>query len=576
MRSDKLKTLFFLAALSSFLCVFNLCYADTLDTKLSRDKIAMGETLTVLYTLNDNTDVNPDFSALEKDFQILSSNYGNSFKMLNGAISSQKFWQLTLEPKKPGEIIIPEINFGNVKSVARKLVIEEAGKPVVSDKQDSPAFVEASISSAAPYIQSQIIYTYKLFYQAQLENPRIEFPQIKDATFVQLDDGIQYQTTIKGKTFSVIEKNIAIFPQKAGEISIPATHFSAVAYDVNPGRMDNPFYIAAPKSLSLATQAFSLNVRKIPASFQGSTWLPAKNISLTEKWSVDPDKWEAGNPVTRTVMVEAQGLRADQIPDLSVDKVSGVNIYADPAKRSNRVENNSMTGVLEQKVTYIPNTSQSFAIPALKLNWWNLQTDSNALAQLNSVPVRVKGKINNTVTLPTDVPLVSAVKEPEIKTKANPFYFSIWFWIASFFFAVWLITLCLVWKKRSVKNIKVESSPQPNKPPVDTSIELSDESFARACEQGDTALAQQFLLSWAKKQWQHSPLSLNQLRESISDEDFKTALENLEQAIYAKKEVSWGGRDLLSAYQNAKKLKKYHKNKTAKDLQADLLPPLNP
>ncbi len=576
MHFKKFNQLLFLHGLLILLSLFNLCYADALDIQVSRNKIALGETLTVSYTLNGNANpTTPDFSALEKDFRILSTNYGTAINMINGVTSTQTFWRLTLEPKKAGELIIPEISFGNAKSAARKLVVEEANSQVITDKQDTSAFVKAVISTTSPYVQSQVLYTFKIFYQSQLENPRIDMPQVKDATLVQLDDGNQSQTTINGKIFFVIEKNFAYFPQKPGKISIPPAHFQALAYDLDSSIMNGPFYLPATKTLSLATQAFTLNVQNIPDQFQGVTWLPAKDISLTDRWSVNQNQWEAGNPVTRTITVEAQGLRADQIPDLTIDKISGVIIYVDPPKRSNSVQNNTLIGTLEQRVTYIPNSSLAFTIPALKLNWWNSQTNKAAVAQLTSIMVQVKGKINNTtLAKPTAVASVVDTAKPTVKPEAKvKSYLSIWFWVALILFAVWLMTLWLFWNKRVSKN---NILPKQDKPPVEKIIELSDEHFAQACKAGNTAIAQQFLLSWAKKHWLETPLNLEKLSESIGDENFKNALIDLEQVIYAKNVTQWNGHALLTAYQKVKRQKKQLKTKMVKTNKTDPLPPLNP
>lgn len=592
MHFNKIKAIVLLMALCSIFFISSLSYADALDTQLSRDKIALGETLTLSFTLTSNASTpSPDFSALENDFRILGTNYGNTINMLNGAITTQSFWQLTLEPKKAGVIMIPEINFGQLKSAARKLVIEETRNPVMNTRQDdAPVFVQAEVNTTTPYIQSQVLYTFKLFYQSPLDNPRVEIPQIKDATFVQLSDANYYQTIIKGKTFLVVEKNFAFFPQKSGTIVIPSSHFTALTYDANSNVTNNPFYMTTSKTLSLATQAFTLTVRNIPDSFSGSTWLPAKNISLTEKWSSHPDQWELGNPVTRTITVKAQGLRADQIPDLSIDKIAGMTIYVDPPKRSNSIQNNTMIGSLEQKITYLPNLSQSFTIPVLKLNWWNLQTNTNAIAQLNSLTVLMKGKIINTFSIPSNrTPNSTAISASnptsnipaKINVVSDPFYLSIWFWIAVFLLITWVITLWLIWRKRSDKNKHVNSVSRQDKHPVDIAIELSDKNFEQACEKGDAAFAQQFLLFWAKKRWPETSLNLEKLRDSICDVNFKLALTHLEQAIYAKEVVSWDGHALLAAYQQWKKQGNNHPSsvintKQTRGGQLDPLPPLNP
>lgn len=603
MSFNKVKTLFILSILFSLCCLPNLLYADTLQTTLSRDKIALGETVTVSYYLNKSaTRSRPDFSPLEKDFRIISTNYGTSINVLNGVTNAQTFWQVTLEPKTAGDLLIPEIDFGNVKSLSRKLYVEEVAGVVSRDPQNASAFVQAEIDNAAPYIQSQVLYTFKLFYRSQLENPRLEPPHIKDVTLLQIGDNKFYQTTIKGERFFVFEKNFAIFPQKPGKLIIPPTHFRASQLDIS-NLMNDPFFVTPTKIVTLATQPFALDVQKIPNNFQGKIWLPAKKISLTEEWSSDPNKWEIGNPVTRTVTIEAHGLRADQIPDLSVENISGVNIYADRPHRSNNLKGDSVVGILQQKITYIPNQPQSVIIPALKFHWWNTQTNTNAIAQLKTLRVQVQGKINTAGSTPSNTgPIsttigttdqtsnlsqnkslpVSTQQTGSIINETIPFYFSMWFWVSIFLFVMWLITLIWIWKNSASKKTQLKSLPAKDNESEAKSIQWNSKTFVKACKQGNPVLAQKLLLLWANTQWQDPPRSLGKLREMINDENFKKALENLEQALYANKDIQWNGHALLTAYQQAHKNKSHiglilHKGKTVANHQtSDPLPPLYP
>lgn len=553
-------------------CLCKLSYADSLNTQLSSDKIAYGDAVTITFVLDSTgRHKSPDFSALEKDFHILSTNYGNSISMVNGAVSTKAFWRLMLEPRKAGTFTIPEINFGNVKSEARKLTVEDSAGPAPIGTGNAPAFVQAEISNKSPYIQGQTIYTFKLFYQTQLDNPRIEMPQLKDATFIPLGGDNQYQTTVKGEPYIVLEKNFAIFSQKPGDVFIPPTYFRAVSYDNSPVSAYDPFAINAPKPVALGTPPFTLHVQKIPDNYQGSTWLPAKNISVTEKWSTDSSHWEAGNPVTRTIIVVADGLRSDQIPDITIDKMTDVNVYVDPPKRNNNLESKTVTGVLEQKVTYIPNSSSSFTIPAIKLHWWNTETNANTVSELNAKTVQVIGKINNTATPILNTPVaapviknVAPINNPAVKSA--PFYLTIWFWIAVFLFVSWIITIGLLWNKRSVKSVKQNDKKM---------TELNDKDFKQACKQGNAIAAQQFLLAWARNRYSDMPMNLEKISEIVHDINLKDAIKNLEQTIYAKTSTKWDGNALLSAYQKMKKPKRFYWN-MAKEKNRDLLPPLHP
>jgi len=176
--------------------------------------------------------------------------------------------------------------------------------------------------------------------------------------------------------------------KKTGKMTIPPAFFKALIPDNN--LMGN-FFLTTAKLVSLATKDFLLSILPIPSQINESTWLPAKKILLTEKWS--SPQWEVGKPITRIIKIEAYGLRTDQLPDLSIQKLPGMNLYVDPPKRSNRILNNMIIGVLEKKITYIPNQAKKWIIPAIKLNWWEISTHKKKISQLNELSIIATGTI---------------------------------------------------------------------------------------------------------------------------------------------------------------------------------------
>jgi hypothetical protein len=567
MGSSKVGKLLLLMICSCFFA--GAIFADEVKTELSKDKIGMGDTFTLLFTINGRpSSATPDFNVLQKDFAILDTNYGNSVEMINGVTTVQTFWRLTLSPRQMGTLTIPAISFGDDKSLARQITVTDAAVATLSDVKEAPIFITAQVSNTKPYVQSQVLYTFKLYFQSQLENPRLEIPQVKDATMVQLADGSQYQTKVNGKDYMVVEKNIAIFPQKSGSIIVPAAFLRTMADVGSPVMRNDPFYMPSLQSLTFATKTLTLNVQKIPDTFQGTTWLPAKNITLTETWSTPSDQWEAGNPVTRTITLTAEGLRADQLPDLTLDKIGGVNMYIDPPQRSNDLKNNVVIGTLEQKVTYIPNLTQPFTLPAVKVNWWNLQTNTNAVAKLVAQTIQVAGKMTTTSSHPANSPAAATVTtaKPKANITTDKFYLSVWFWISVFLLLSWLTSLWL--RKRPEK--KAESAPKAVS--ATPALEFDPKSFALACKQGNPVMAQQFLLAWAKKQWPATPMNLEKLRHLSNNAEFTIALENLAQVLYAKNVTAWQGQDLLTAFNALKKQSEQLKPVT----KLEPLPPLNP
>ena len=548
------------------------CLANTLETQLSSDQVVLGNSVFVTYIVNSNA-VNgpPDFSVFKKDFRVLNTNYGNAINMVNGVTSSQTFWRLQLQPMHAGELIIPEINFGGSKSNARKLMVTAA--VMNQAKQNIPVFVRGDISSTSPYVQSQVIYTFKLYFNTQLRDPRVELPQMKDVIFRQLSDSPVFQTTINGKVYNVLEKTFALFPTKTGTTTILPMKFHALALDENAGGYYDPFTFDEPKVVDVSTKEVNLTVRDVPANYQGGAWLPAKSISFTEQWSDDAGRWESGTPVTRTIKIEAQGLRADQLPDLNIDKINNVSVYVDRPKRNNDIRNDTVVGIYEQKVTYIPNGTQSITIPPLNINWWNTQTNTNAVAQLQMRSVQVKAGAGASNSLPAPMPLTQTITSQKTPVVAKAFYTSMWFWVACALLAAWVVTLWALLRKKSEAPYKAAEQKR-------VSSVISDKIFEQACHAGDAIQAQQYILCWAKSRWPEVTLNLATLRELIQDEQFNQALRELEQVLYAKKAVAWNGASLQSAFQRIRKSRKYFDAsvdaKTSAKLQADPLPPLNP
>lgn len=583
----KNKILLFVLIVFCWIGVGNFCFANALETQVSSDRVTLGDSVFVTYIANNNTSHNsPDFTALQNDFRILNSNFGNTVNMINGVTSIQTFWRFQLEPKRVGDLMIPEINFGNDKSTAHKLVvtsgqvIQNAKTIAANAKQGLPVFVRGEINTSAPYVQSQVLYTFKLYFRTQLREPRVDIPQMTDAILLPLADRPGYQTTVNGKVYNVVEKTIAIFPKKPGVIIIPSMAFHAFTIDEDINAFDDLFNFYEPKAISVATNEVNVSVRDIPPNYPGSAWLPAKNISLTDQWSDNSRHWESGTPVTRTITLEAQGLRADQLPDISIDKINGVNVYVDRPKRSNNVQNDRVIGTLEQKVTYIPSATQSFSITPIKINWWDTQTDSNKVAQLSGMSVQVKGFVglSNPPTNAAFSPALSLANTAitttqKTKIVSHAFNISIWFWIACVLLAAWAVTLWTLLGKKSVTTNEIPI--QTHKP-----IEISDKNFAQACHAGQAIQAQQYLLSWAKKQWPDITFNLATLREKINDEPFQLAMHELEQVLYARQSAAWNGQTLLSTFQRIKKTRKYlassDTNFNNLPLSTDPLPPLNP
>ena len=144
----------------------NSTVTQAFQATVNRTEVPQGETfLLTLETDDDKSKQIPDLSVLDKDFKVYS--VGNAFQSsyVNGVTTHSRQWQIVLMPKKEGKIEIPAIKYGDQVSDPIQLnVVSSSLAKQIEKGNDVPKFaVDAEIDNKNPFVQQQIIYTYKLY-----------------------------------------------------------------------------------------------------------------------------------------------------------------------------------------------------------------------------------------------------------------------------------------------------------------------------------------------------------------------------------------------------------------------------
>src|SRR5690606_40718856 len=90
-----------------------------------------------------------------------------------------------------------------------------------------PIFVTSVTPPDSLYVQSQLLYTEKLYYRFEHDNAALSELKVTDARVQPLGDVRQYTTVIDGKRLGVYERRFLIFPAVSGELVIPGQRFTA-------------------------------------------------------------------------------------------------------------------------------------------------------------------------------------------------------------------------------------------------------------------------------------------------------------------------------------------------------------
>ena len=550
---------------------FNNVYAATITAEFDRNPVALGDPVNLSFTADDTVE-EPNFAVLEKDFEIRGHSQSNSFNMSNNGINTTTTWELNVVPKTTGTLKVPPIAFGKDYSPALELTVTEQPTANAANGQTTQdeVLVEVEVDNKMPVVQQQVLVTQRLLFlrdfqpQATLTQP--EITQGK-GTLQQLGKDKSGTLMRNGHNYRLLERRFALIPQQSGELTLGRSRFEGLLIEPGYNRFD-PFGMDG-KPVQRYSQPITLNVATQPKQFAGAQWLPAKNITLNAHWQTPPDKLKAGEPVTLTLAIMAEGLTAEQLPPLKLDAPAGIKAYTDKPELRNQTNANGVVGVRNENWVILAPYNGSYNLPAINLDWWNINTQKAEQAKIDAVTLVVSGGQNAPAQTQQSAPTVnkSAVPNtstPSINTQSALAHdaeqeqrFSL-AKVAIGLLLVWLLLSGLwiiwLWWRRAKVPMRVSSQASPLPAPTVNALD----KLEQACQQNDAPAAYKALQQWAEANLYLRPALLPQIRQRV-DSTFQMELDQLEAAVYGKPESAWQGQGLwqaVQAYQPAYKMRK--------------------
>jgi len=378
---------------------------ELLQASVDRTSLSLEETLTLSLRFGKQSLFGkPNFDALNKDFEVLSNNQSSKYQFINGRSESWSLWSLTLAPRRAGKLTIPALNYDDEQS--RPIDITVSDVPTVRNQTDQPVYLEVTLDKDKAYVQEQLLLTMKLFTSVDLNGLNSEALNIDDALVTQVSEH-QYQRTINGKAFGVVEVSYAIFPQKSGKLIIPSLTWTVqvqaqknFAYD--PYTRDPFAGIRGQQSkrLRLRSPEKHISVAAQPKNTQEHSWLPAQQLTLKQSWSQAPDSFVVGEPITRTVDVTAKGLMASQLPPLQPPTLDGIKYYPDQPQTDDQTSADGVTGSRRESFAIVPSKAGSLTLPAITVHWWNTLEGQLQQATLPAQTIQVKSSPHAAPELP--------------------------------------------------------------------------------------------------------------------------------------------------------------------------------
>jgi hypothetical protein len=414
------------------------------QAELDRYRITAGETVTLTILTDDpRQNLDTDFSALEQDFQILDRRSETQLSIVNGRQTAVVRLLLTLEPKAAGEYMIPSLSFGNESTQAIGVQVDPA--PELEPGAQPPVFIEVEITPLeGPYfVHAQLGLIVRVFYQQNLTEAAISQPEPSPAA-VRLLQETPYQAERGGERYRVLERNYAVFPERSGELIIPPMQLTGRLVERRTSNVWQP--AVRGRRVRVESEALQLLIEPRPVEFSGAHWQPARDYRLTQQVS-SGDALRVGEPVTRTVIIDAIGLEENMIVEPAWHELPGVRIYPDQPQGITRDDGQWVLGHKEFRYAVVPEQEGELVLPELKVEWWDTQNNQARTAVLDAHTVFVQPSAlvppPAQTALPTGVATQGMASSSGSGTPGEPAY---WRLLALVFATLWLLTLFTGWK----------------------------------------------------------------------------------------------------------------------------------
>lgn len=369
--------------------------ADSIAQKLTASapsQVQVGQRFRVTWELNAG---GSDFTAPQiSDFRVLGGpNQSTSMQYINGSMTQSISFSYVLEAKEEGEFTIAP---GKVKSNGNIITSNELTIRVVKGQQKSTAqsgsqqspqqssggdskdlFARIEVSKRNVYLGEKITASLKIYTRVSIVNfddwkmPSFEGfwqKEINANQQIQLQneviDGVMYQTGLI--------KQVILYPQKSGELTINPMELSVVVRERAQGRgrsvFDQFFGGYQDFKRPVTSNAVTINVKPYPggkpSDFSGLTG------RLKMKATLDKNTTKSNEAVNLKVTVSGDG-NLYQLQPLDIEFPPDIEVY-DP-KTSDNIKANA-TGISGNRTfeyVLIPRYAGDFKIGPFSVSYFD-------------------------------------------------------------------------------------------------------------------------------------------------------------------------------------------------------------
>jgi hypothetical protein len=203
---------------------------------------------------------------------------------------------------------------------------------------------------------------------------RISIPEVPGLVILQTEQFASNASENRdGKSWVVQRWTLDVFPQRAGDFTIPPTQVQVKVNDGESGPVEGVIFTPATH--------FSATIPEALAKVEH--WVAAPAFEVRQGFDRPLEALEVGDAFELEVVFEAEDVMAMMLPAFTPEKLSGLAAYPSPPVLNNSNNRGQARASRRQKISYVVEEQGQYLLPARDYFWWDTRS---AQLQLLSLP----------------------------------------------------------------------------------------------------------------------------------------------------------------------------------------------
>jgi hypothetical protein len=223
--------------------------------------------------------------------------------------------------------------------------------------------------------------------------PELPDFQVRNAVTRQ-SQSININEQRDGITYAGVRFEFAVYPQEPGSYAIAGKTIT-VHYAAEPP-------VTRDAELALPRIEFAAFIPDGATALR--PFVAASKLTVEQTVQRSSDALKTGDAVTRTITIKAEGTPAMLLPPLAFSVVDGLALY--PAQPSlddhTDARTDLLTAMRADSATYMLQRPGNYELPAIDVNWWNIDAQRIERAHLDAVMLDVAANPSMPVAAATE------------------------------------------------------------------------------------------------------------------------------------------------------------------------------